>query len=113
MNAARRQIVSELRHQGMNAQEAYEASKDASFMEDWVRVVLHDQRPDGKPKRPKPQSHKARLRLLHQQREIMEKKALKRKKNSKAVVRGHMLNRLQEAGFSMTKALNILRRKYD
>jgi hypothetical protein len=116
MNAARRQIISELRHQGLTGKEAYEATKDPSFMKDWVRVVIHDQREDGKPKRPpnpKKHSWKSRLRLLKQQRAIMEMKAIKRAAKSPSVIRGRMLNRMQKAGISMKKALNILRRNYD
>lgn len=111
MNTARREIVAELRNQGLTGKEAYEASKDPEFMAKWIRVSIKDSRIDGKAKRAKTNvvSWQHRLRELKQLQAIQLRKQLKERK--KTVARGNRIRRMFEGGLSVVQALRIERKQ--
>lgn len=106
MNAARRAIISDIRHNtSCSGKDAYELSKDPEFMEKWVRVTVRNDRIDGKPKLKEPRgpSFRSRLRLLKQMEAIQERNALK--KRSKVVRRGNRIRKLMEKGMDLAQAI--------
>lgn len=110
MNAARREIVAELRNQGLTGKEAYEASKDPQFMDQWIRVSIKDSRVDGKTKRAKTNtvSWRHRLRELKKIKAIQLKKEIGKRK--KTVARANRIRRMFEGGLTIVQALRIDRK---
>lgn len=112
MNSARRGMISQIRHEtGCSGKEAYEATKDPSFMREWVRVALRDDRSDGKPKVMRAPSYRARLKLLKQQTAIMDNNAKNRGRASR--IRANLIRTLMEEGLSMIQAIRIARKRSD
>lgn len=113
MNAARRAIIKEIQSTaGCTPKEAYEASKDPSWMRDWIRVSIKDNRSDGKPKpNLKRWDWRGRLRLVNKMQEIQEKKALRLQDESKR--RANYLRKLFDLGYSLKEALKKADEKYN
>lgn len=110
MNAARRAIISDMRHRGMSGKEAYEATKDPEIMAQWIRVTISNRLINGKPKLKvkKPPSWRNRLRLMKQM-EAIQLKNLKKKRRP-ALVRAWRIQQMLEGGFTLDYALKILKR---
>lgn len=114
MNPKRREIIADLRHQGMTGKEAYEASKDPELMKEWIRIVISNRKLNVVDMKPKVHDDPGWIKNYIANRTIvaMKKEASLQSKSNMARKRKNFIAKLTQSGLSATKAIRIWEKQH-
>ena len=115
MNPARRAICADLRARGFTGKEAYEASKDPEFLEQWKRIVVSKAYLREVDQKPKVEKVESWIKAFQQQRVIksIRQAAEKRSVQRAADLRKGFVAKCVSRGMSVNQAVRAWRRRHE